>query len=87
MGEEKGRGGELLLGAIDVGVVHVERAHAHEAEQLAALLVAIASAVFREAQWQVAATARFSGKDAVLMRAVPWGKLRKQSGSNQLATR
>jgi len=62
--------GELLLGAIDVGVVHVERTHAHEAEQLAALLVAIASAVFREAQRQVAVTVRFSREDAVMMRTV-----------------
>src|ERR1019366_5429503 len=62
--------GELLLGAIDVRVVHVERAHAHEAEQLAALLVAVASAVFREAQRQVAVTVRFSRKNAVMMRAV-----------------
>ena len=62
--------GELLLGAIDVRVVHVERAHAHEAEQLAALLVAIASAVFREAQRQIAVTVRLSRKDAVMMRTV-----------------
>ena len=62
--------GELLLGAIDVRVVHVERTHAHEAEQLAALLVTIASAVFREAQRQVAVTVRFSREDAVMMRTV-----------------
>ena len=55
--------GELLLGAIDVRVVHVERAHAHEAEQLAALLVAIAGAVFGEAQRQVAVTARLRRKE------------------------
>ena len=62
--------GELLLGAVDVRVVHVERTHAHEAEQLAALLVAVAAAVFREAQWQVAITVRFRREDAVVMRAV-----------------
>ncbi len=37
---------ELVFGAINVGVVHVERADAHEAEQLARLFVAIAGAVF-----------------------------------------
>ena len=49
---------ELLLGAVDVRVVHLQRAHAHEAEEFAALLVAIAGAVFGEAQRQVAITAR-----------------------------
>ena len=55
--------GELLLGAVDVGVVHVERTHAHEAEQFAALLVAVAGAVFGEAQRQVAITVRLRRKE------------------------
>ena len=63
-------GGELLRGAIDVRVVHVQRAHAHEAEQFARLLVAIAGAVFRQAQRQIAITARLRRKNAVMMRAV-----------------
>ena len=61
---------ELLLGAVDVGVVHLERAHAHEAEEFAALLVAIAGAVFGEAQRQVAITARHRREELVVMRAV-----------------
>ena len=63
-------GGELVRGAIDVGVVHVERAHAQEADQFAALLVAVATAVFGEAQRQIAVTARLRRKNAVMMRAV-----------------
>jgi len=39
-------------------------------KQLTALLVAIARAVFREAQRQIAVAARLSRKDAVMMRAV-----------------
>ena len=67
-GEELGF--ELLFGAVDVGVVHLERAHAHEAEEFAALLVAIAGAVFGEAQRQVAITARHRSEELVVMRAV-----------------
>ncbi len=62
--------GELLRGAIDVRVVHVQRADAHEAEQFARLLVAVVSAVFGQAQRQVAVTARFRRENAVVMRAV-----------------
>ena len=43
-------GFELLLGAVDVGVVHLHGTDAHEAEEFAALLVAIAGAVFGETQ-------------------------------------
>ena len=63
-------GRELLLGAINVGVVHVERANAHEAEKLAGLLVTVAGAVFGEAQRKIAITARLRRKNAVVMRAV-----------------
>ncbi len=62
--------GELLWSAVDVGVVHVERAHAHEAEKFARLFVAVAGAIFGQAQWQVAVTARLRRKDAVVVRAV-----------------
>ena len=41
-------GGKLLRRAIDMRVVHVERPHPHQAEQLARLLVAITGAVFGE---------------------------------------
>ena len=41
---------ELRLGAVKVRVVHLHGAHAHEAEKLAALLVAVARPVFREAK-------------------------------------
>ena len=43
---------ELLLGAIDVRVVHLHGAHAHEAEELAGLLVAVAGPVLGQAQGQ-----------------------------------
>jgi hypothetical protein len=63
-------GGELFRRAIDVRIVHVERADAHEAEQFARLLVAVAGAVFGQPQRQIAVTARFRRKNAVMMRAV-----------------
>ena len=62
--------GELVLCAIDVRVVHVERTHAHQPEQFAALLVTITTAVFRQPEREIAITARFRREDAVMMRAV-----------------
>ena len=62
--------GELIGRAIDVRVVHVHGTDAHEAEQLAALLIAITCAVFGQAQREVAITARLGRKNAVVMRAV-----------------
>ena len=61
---------ELLLRAVDVRVVHLHRAHAHQAEQLAAFLVAVAGAVLGQAQRQVAVAARLAGEDLVVHRAV-----------------
>ena len=62
--------GELFRRAIDVRVVHIERAYAHEAEEFARLLVAVVGAVFGQAQREVAITARLRRKNAVVMRAV-----------------
>ena len=62
--------GELLLGAIDVRVVHVEGTHAHETEKLARLLVAVAAAIFRKAQREVAVATRFRCKNAMVVRAI-----------------
>jgi len=42
-------GGELLRRAINMRIVHVQRPHAHEAEQFARLFVAVTSAILREA--------------------------------------
>ena len=39
-------------------------------KKLAALLVAVAGAVFRESQWQVAITARHRSEELVVVRAV-----------------
>jgi len=50
---------ELALGTIDVRVVHLHRAHAHQAEQLARFLVAIAGSILGQAQRQVAVGTRF----------------------------
>ncbi len=61
---------ELLFGAVDVGVVHLERTHAHEAEEFAALFVAVVAAVFGEAQREVAITVRHRSEELVVMRAV-----------------
>ena len=46
-------GFELLFGAVDVGVVHLQRTHAHEAEEFAALFVAVVAVPY---------SARRSGK-------------------------
>ena len=62
--------GELFGGAVEVRVVHVHGAHAHEAEELARLLVAVVGAVFGQPQRQVAVTARLRREDAVVVRAV-----------------
>ena len=51
-------------------VVHVERTHPHEPEQLARLFVTIAAAILRQTQRQIAITVRLGRKDAVVMRAV-----------------
>ena len=61
---------ELRLGAVEVRVVHLHRTHAHQAEKLARLLVAVAGAVFGQAQREVAVTARDRTKDLVVVRAV-----------------
>ena len=61
---------ELRLGAVDVGVVHLHGAHAHEAQEFARLLVAVAGAVFGEAQGQIAVTARHRSEELVVVRAV-----------------
>ena len=45
---------ELFLRAIDVGVIHLHRADAHQAEEFARFLVAVARPVFREADGQIA---------------------------------
>ena len=44
-------GGELFLGAVDMRVVHLHGAHAHQAEEFAALLVAVTRPILREPQW------------------------------------
>ena len=63
------------------------RAHAHEAEEFAGLLVAIAGAVFRQAQRQVAITARHRREDAVVMRAVHRLEVVAIDGSRTAASR
>src|SRR5205085_6018834 len=42
----------------------------HEAEQLAALLVAMAKSVLRESQWKVAIAPRHRSEQFVMMRAI-----------------
>ena len=61
---------ELLLRAINVGIVHVQRTHAHETEKLAALFIAVAASVFRQAQRQVAVAPGLRRENAVVVRAI-----------------
>ena len=61
---------ELFRRAVNMRVVHLQRAHPHESEKLAALLVAITSPVFRQSQRQIAITARQRSKQLVVMRTV-----------------
>ena len=49
---------EVFFRAVDVGIVHLHRAHAHQPEQLAAFLVAVAGAVLAQADRQVAVAAQ-----------------------------
>ena len=62
--------GELLWGAVDMRIVHLHRTHAHEAHQFAGTLIAVAGAVFGQAQWQLAVAARHGRENLVVMRAV-----------------
>ncbi len=61
---------ELLLGAVDVGVVHLHHPHPHQAHQRARVLVAVDGAVLGQAHGQVAVAARTRGEDLVVERAV-----------------
>ena len=62
--------GELLGRAIDVRVIHVERPHAHQAEEFARLLVPVTSAILRQPQRQIPVTMRLGRKDPVMVRTV-----------------
>ena len=53
-----------------MGIIHLQRAHSHEAEQLAALLVPITRSVLRQPQRQIAVTTWHRRKQLVMMRAV-----------------
>ena len=55
---------------VHVGIVHLHRADAHQAEQLARFFVAVACAVFRQADGQVAVGALLRAEDLVMHRAV-----------------
>jgi hypothetical protein len=61
---------ELLFRAINMGIVHVQRTHAHETEKLAALFIAVAAPVFRQAQRQVAVAPGLRRENAVVVRAI-----------------
>ena len=61
---------ELLRRHVEVRVIHLQRAHPHESEQLAALLVPITRPVFRQPQRQIAITPRNRRKQLVMMRTV-----------------
>ena len=60
----------LLFGAVDVRVVHAQAAHPRQAGDGAGGFPAVALAVFRQAQGQVAVAARPRGVDLVVVRAV-----------------
>src|SRR5256714_1927116 len=61
---------ELLRRHIEMGVVHLHRAHAHKSKQLAALLVTMTESVLRQSQRQIAITPRQRRKHLMMMRAV-----------------
>ncbi len=61
---------ELLRRHVEMRIVHLHRAHPHQSEQLAALLVAITGPVLRQSQRQIAITARQRRKQLVMMRTV-----------------
>ena len=61
---------KLLFGAVNVRVVHLHGAHAHQPEQLAALLIAVARPILGKAHRQLAIAARLAAKELVMHGAV-----------------
>ena len=61
---------ELLLRAVNMGVVHIERTHAHQPEKLSALLIAVAAAIFSQSQWQVTVAAWLCRENSMVVGAI-----------------
>ena len=61
---------ELLLRAVNMGVVHIKRTHAHQPEKLSALLIAVATAVFSQSQWQVTVAAWLCRENSMVVGAI-----------------
>src|SRR5437867_1348239 len=61
---------ELLRRHVEMGVVHLERAHPHQSEQLAALLVAITGPILSQSKRQIAVASRNRRKQLVMMWAI-----------------
>ena len=62
--------GELRLRAVDMGIVHLHGTNAHQPEKLAALFIAVAGAVLRQAHGQLAIAAQLGAEDLVVHGAV-----------------
>ena len=63
-------GFKLRFGAVDVRVVHLQAAHAHEAHQRPVVFVAVTGTVFGKSEGQVAVRAGPGGVNLVMKRAV-----------------
>src|SRR5713226_5478447 len=61
---------ELFRRHVKMCVVHLHRAHPHQSDQFAALLVAITGSVLRQSQWQIAIAPRHRPKQLVMMRTI-----------------
>ena len=63
---------ELLLRTVDVGIIHLHGAHAHQAKELAALFIAIAGAIFGQPHRQIAIAAQLAVIDLVVHGDSSW---------------
>ena len=61
---------KLLFRAVDVGIVHLHRADAHQPKKFAAFFVAVAGSILRQADGQVAIAARAGSKNLMVHRAI-----------------
>src|SRR5262249_14966560 len=61
---------ELLRRHVEMSIIHVQRTHSHQSEQLSTLLVAITRSVFRQPQRQIAITSWNRSEQLVMMRTV-----------------
>src|SRR6218665_483465 len=61
---------ELCAGAINMRIIHVKTAHAHQTEQFTTLFIAVNSSVLSDPVWKITVTFGLRLEDLMVMRAV-----------------